>query len=368
MPFDFRIRRGTCGRFLSIASLGREKASMRQSRSRALKAGLYVLTLAIIIYVVVYMSTPYMINQPGTAEEIKPMVSIKAGDPEEKGAFMLTTVSVSYANVWMLATARFNKHAEVVRKEPDRNDEEYETQQRYYMSSSQSNAIMAAYNKAGVKYDVVSEYVFIVGLSKENAPKGDFHSGDIIRQVNDQPVTRFEDLGTLLQGKKAGDRVPVQLERNGKTVEQQVELVEIKDAGGGHKAGLGVTVGELRKVEAADKDQEVSFANTRIGGPSAGLMFTLEIYNQLTPGDLSKGYRIAGTGTIAEDGTVGSIGGIQFKIVASDRKQAEIFFVPEENYKDAKAKAAEIGSAMKLVPVKKLDDALDYLQALEPKA
>jgi PDZ domain-containing protein len=77
---------------------------------------------------------------------------------------------------------------------------------------------------------------------------------------------------------------------------------------------------------------------------------------------------VAGTGTIAEDGTVGAIGGVQFKIVASDREKAEIFFVPEANYKVAKAKAEEIGSKMKLVPVKTLDDALDYLASLEPKA
>ncbi|MNJ72775.1 Lon protease [compost metagenome] len=96
-------------------------------------------------------------------------------------------------------------------------------------------------------------------------------------------------------------------------------------------------------------------------------MFTLEIYNQLTPGDLSKGYRIAGTGTIAEDGTIGSIGGVQFKIVASDREQAEIFFVPEANYKDAKAKADEIGTSMKLVPVKHVEEALHYLQELPAK-
>lgn len=341
---------------------------MRPSRAKALKSGLYVLILAVIVYVVVYMSTPYMINQPGTAEEIKPMVSIPSGDPEEKGTFMLTTVSVSYANVWMLATARFNKHAEIVKKEPDRNDEEYETQQRYYMNSSQSNAIMAAYNKAGVKYGIVPEYVFIIGLSKDSPPKGDFHSGDIIRAVKGQPVKRFEDLGALLQDNQPGDVVDVRLERGGKSVDQQVELVEIKAADGVRKAGLGVSVGELRKIQAADQAKEVKFADTRIGGPSAGLMFTLEIYNQLTPGDLSKGYRVAGTGTIAEDGTVGAIGGVQFKIVASDREKAEIFFVPEANYKVAKAKAEEIGSKMKLVPVKKLDDALDYLASLEPKA
>ncbi|WP_055108508.1 SepM family pheromone-processing serine protease [Paenibacillus ihumii] len=340
---------------------------MRQSRSAVIKAGLYVITLAIIVYVVVYMPTPYMINQPGTAEEIRPMVTIPAGDPEEEGTFMLTTVSVSYANLAMLATSHFQAHTEVVRKEPDRNEKEYSTQQQYYMSSSQSNAIMAAYNLAGVKYEIVPEYVFVVGVSRASAPKGDFQSGDIISEVEGRKVERFEDLPALLQGKKAGDQVEVVLTRGDKEIRQQVELVEIGEEGALPKAGLGVSVGEVRKVKPVDKNKEVKFADTRIGGPSAGLMFTLEIYNQLTPGDLSKGYRIAGTGTISEDGAIGSIGGVQFKIVASHREQAEIFFVPEANYKDAKAKADEIGTTMRLVPVKHVDEALRYLDELPVK-
>ncbi|MUG43430.1 SepM family pheromone-processing serine protease [Paenibacillus woosongensis] len=340
---------------------------MRQSRSAVIKAGLYLITLAIVVYVVVYMPTPYMINQPGTAEEIKPMVTIPSGDPEEKGAFMLTTVSVSYANLAMLATSQFQAHAEVVRKEPDRNEKEYATQQQFYMSNSQSNAIMAAYNLANVKYEIVPEYVFVVGLSKTFAPKGDFQSGDIISELEGHKVKRFEDLPALLQGKKAGDQAEVVLSRGGKEIRQLVELVEIGQDEALPKAGLGVSVGEVRKVMPADKSKEVKFADTRIGGPSAGLMFTLEIYNQLTPGDLSKGYRVAGTGTIAEDGTIGSIGGVQFKIVASHREKAEIFFVPEANYKDAKAKADEIGTSMKLVPVKHVQDALRYLQDLPAK-
>lgn len=341
---------------------------MRKPRSAAIKAGLYFISLAILIYVIVYMPTPYMIHQPGTAEEIKPMVSVPAGDPEEKGTFMLTTVSVSYANLAMLITTPFKPHAEIIRKEPDRNDEEYKTQQRYYMSSSQSNAIMAAYRHAGIEYEVVPEYVFVVGFSKTISPKGDFHPGDIFKKINGQTVENFEQLSSALKDKVPGDKVAVELERGGKKVDQQVELVQIGAENGEAKAGLGVTVGEVRKVQPTESDKEVHFADTRIGGPSAGLMFTLEIYNQLTPGDLSKGYRVAGTGTMSEDGTVGPIGGVQFKIVASERQKADIFFVPEDNYKEAKAKADEIGSKMKLVPVKQVDDALQYLEQLTPKA
>ncbi|MNO87405.1 Lon protease [compost metagenome] len=339
----------------------------RQSRSILIKTVLYFITIAILVYLLVYMPTPYMINKPGTAEEVKPMVTISGGDPEEKGTFMLTTVSVSYANLAMLVTSQFNKHAEVVRKEPERDEKEYETQQRYYMSSSQSSAIMAAYHKAGIEYSVVPEYVFVIGLSKTITPKGNFQSGDKIVKLNGQDVNRFEDIAEILQGKTPGDKVSIQLERQEQSLDQEVELVKISKEGDAVKAGLGISVGEVRKVQPKEAAHEVEFANTRIGGPSAGLMFTLEIFNQLTPGDLSKGYRIAGTGTMAEDGTVGPIGGVQFKIVASDREKAEIFFVPEDNYKDAKAKADAIGTKMKLVPVKTLDDALDYLHGLSVK-
>lgn len=340
---------------------------MVRSRSIIVKAGLYILSVALLVYVVVFMPTPYMINQPGTAEEVGPMLTIPSGDKDTEGEFLLTTVSVSYANLWMLATSKLNTHAEVVRKEEGRNDEEYLTQQHYYMSSSQSSAMMAAYKKAGVQYAVVSEYVFIIGLSNSIQPKGDFHPGDIIRKVNGMKITRFEELSELLTGKQPGDQIALELERNGKVIDQTTELVEITNAEGKPKAGLGVAVGEMRNVKPESADKAVTFADTRIGGPSAGLMFTLEIYNQLTEGDLTKGYRIAGTGTISEDGKVGPIGGVEFKIVASDREDAEIFFVPEENYKDAKAKAEEIGSSMRLVSVKHVDDALEYLQRLEPR-
>ena len=75
---------------------------------------------------------------------------------------------------------------------------------------------------------------------------------------------------------------------------------------------------------------KVTVKTDEIGGPSAGFMFSLEIYNQLTEEDLTKGYQIAGTGTIDADGTVGPIGGIEQKIVAADKAGAEFFFAPNE--------------------------------------
>ena len=96
-----------------------------------------------------------------------------------------------------------------------------------------------------------------------------------------------------------------------------------------------------------------------IGGPSAGLMWTLGVIDLLTPGELTGGRVIAGTGTIALDGTVGPIGGIQEKVVAAEHAGAKVFFVPTA---DA-AGARSIAHGIVLVPVKTFQDALDYLQA-----
>ncbi|MNC58959.1 Lon protease [compost metagenome] len=123
-------------------------------------------------------------------------------------------------------------------------------------------------------------------------------------------------------------------------------------------------IGAVQKVEPKVAGKVVSFVDTNVGGPSAGLMFTMEIYNQLTPGDLSKGHRIAGTGTIDADGNVGAIGGVKHKIVAADREKAEVFFVPVKNYDEAKARADKIGTDMLLVPVSTLDEALKYMEKL----
>ena len=168
-----------------------------------------------------------------------------------------------------------------------------------------------------------------------------------------------------------GDEVLLSVERDDKMRDVTIVLKEIPDSEG--RAGLGVQFEEDRELMT---DPEVEFQTSNIGGPSAGLMFTLEIMNQLLDEDLTKGYNIAGTGEMLEDGTVGRIGGADFKVIAASRKDIEIFFAPADdlpeevratnpgiltNYEEAVKMAEKIGTKMKIVPVKTIDDALDYL-------
>ena len=122
---------------------------------------------------------------------------------------------------------------------------------------------------------------------------------------------------------------------------------------------------------------DVTFDTSGVGGPSAGLMFTLDIYDQVNNEDLRKGRKIAGTGTIESDGSVGEIGGAALKVVAAAKAGADIFFVPKNpvdeetlkkdpdaktNYEEAVAAAKDLDTDMKIVPVTTVQEAIDYLR------
>ncbi|WP_438350097.1 YlbL family protein [Paenibacillus sp. FA6] len=338
------------------------------NKSRGKQGIKYLLMITLLCYVVVYMPTPYIIYQPGSAEEVKPMLTVKGGDETESGTFMMTTVSASYANIALLAISSFNSNAEVDKKQSrlgDKSKKEYAAEQLFYMSNSQSSAVEAAYKKANIPYQILPQYLFVFSTPKDASRGQYFQAGDKIMEVDHDPIIDQIDLASRLKSRNVGDVISVKLERAGHLLEEKVPLVSIRDSETNEmRVGFGIVIGTVQKVTANDPSKQVEFKNTNVGGPSAGLMFTMEIYNQLTPGDLTKGFRVAGTGTIAVDGKVGPIGGVKHKIVAADREKAQLFFVPKDNYQEAKIKADKIGTTMKLIPVSTLEEALKYMEKL----
>ena len=99
------------------------------------------------------------------------------------------------------------------------------------------------------------------------------------------------------------------------------------------------------------------------GGPSAGLIFTLSVYNSLISQDLTGGRRIAGTGTIALDGSVGPIGGVKQKIFAAEAVGATYFLCPVDNYADA----VSVAKSLKVVKIATVQQAIDFLRSLPPQ-
>ncbi|MCZ8512468.1 SepM family pheromone-processing serine protease [Paenibacillus filicis] len=335
-----------------------------------------------LIYLIYFLPLPYYIFMPGTAEVIRPMVEVKQPVGEEKGSLMLTTVRVSDATVFGYLASYIQPFEERHKKQEllrnNESESEYTQRQEVVMQSSQASAIQAAYNKLKIPYKISKDGVILQQVYKDFSANNVLQAGDYIVTADNKPVETKEDLLNALKGKKAGEKVSIGYKRKGVIKTQDIELKVLPDdgTGGPQRAGLGVVPADLRSIKAESENQQVSIKAGDIGGPSAGLMFSLEIYNNLAAGDITKGYKIAGTGTIDEKGNVGVIGGIQFKIVAADKAGAEIFFAPKDynvngqsvpNYSDAKKRAEEIHTKMKIVPVGTMDDALNYLASLSPK-
>ncbi|WKB34928.1 S16 family serine protease [Terrilactibacillus sp. S3-3] len=167
----------------------------------------------------------------------------------------------------------------------------------------------------------------------------------------------------LLKGKKSGEVFHLTIKRDGKVKQVAVKIGKFpkKLTGGKTKYGIGITQSNQANVIV---HPPLSFNIKNIGGPSAGLMMTLEIYDQLTRQDLAKGRQIAGTGTMEMDGSVGPIGGIDEKVVGANASGADIFFAPTADHEaeNAEKTAKAIGAHLKIVPVSTFDDAVNYLK------
>ncbi|PEA55329.1 hypothetical protein CON64_08010 [Bacillus pseudomycoides] len=333
---------------------------------------LYALLIGVIIaMLIVFVPLPYYITKPGLAEKLEPYVKVEGGN-KEKGDFMLVTVSMGRANVVNYLSAKFNKYEEIFKKEEilrkGESDEEYQFRQVYAMKESQDAAIYNAYKRANASVTFENQAVLVVGVADDMPAAEKLKLGDRILAVDGQSLQTAEQFIAYMKTKKQNDEVSVKYVRENKEKEDKLVLKPIPEDKS--RAGIGVSIITDKKLTV---NPNVKIDAHKIGGPSAGLMFTLEIYNQLVKEDITKGHEIAGTGTINEKGEVGPIGGISQKVVAAHNAGAEVFFAPNENgkehsnYKEALKTAKDINTKMKIIPVDTLDDALAYLDKMSEK-
>jgi len=328
----------------------------------------------ILAYLLVFYPLPYYIYQPGSAEVIRPMVKVMKENPPDEGVFMLTTVGVMNANAITYSWARLTDKEMLPKTrvlQEGETEEEYNQRQVFSMVSSQSNAILAAYRKLDIPFHYKTESIMVMHLVPGMPAASVLRVGDILLTVDGQTMETAEQLIAYVGGKKAGEAVKVSFKRGETVLEKEIKLdylppdpVASGEKEAPRRVGMGISYNFLMSVQPDNPDHRIDIQAGEIGGPSAGLMFTLEIMNRLLPEDLTKGHRIAGTGTIEEKGTVGPIGGIPYKVIAANREKAEYFFAPKENAADAIQQAEKLKTKMKIITVETLDDAVKFLQQL----
>lgn len=332
----------------------------------------WMFVILILIVAVTFIKLPYYVTKPGEATELASLVKVKGGYPEN-GSLSLMTVKVGPANPYTYLWAKMHPYYEIVPdesiKQEGESDEEYMKRQVQMMKSSQENAVIAAYQKAGKEVSYSFNGIYASSVVANMPAKGKIEVGDKIISADGKTYQSSEKLIDYISSKKPGDKVTFKIERDTKEKTVTLALKAFPEEPG--RAGIGVALYTDRNVKVKP---DIDFKIENIGGPSAGLMMSLEIYNQLTKTDETKGYNIAGTGTIDVDGKVGPIGGIDQKVVAADKAGKDIFFAPNQDgasnsdYKNAVKTAKDIDSDMKIVPVDTMQDAIDYLNKLKAKS
>jgi len=220
------------------------------------------------------------------------------------------------------------------------------------MVTSQQNAIAAALRELDI---VVLDRVVVESIV-EGAPALDLlEAGDVILAVDGTEVAAANEVGELITTREPGEDVIFTVKRDGEQLEITVPTEQA--AQGDPRAVVGIlpAMGFEFPFEI-----EITLGE-EIGGPSAGLVFALGIVDKLTPGALTEGAYVAGTGTIEADGTVGPIGGIQQKVSAARDVGADVFLVPADDCSAAVAAGVE---GIQLVRVETLADARASLEAI----
>ena len=310
------------------------------------------------------LSVPFAAEGPGPLFNVlgnvdgKTVIDVSGDrvDPESsRGELDMTTVAVRHnLSLPQVMALWMNPENDIVPLEtvipPGVTPDEAEEQNKMMFTESEGNASTAAFTRLGLPTKVIAAYT-VPG----SAADGVIHEKDEIVSVDGQRVERPEQVRGPVFFHKPGDELQMTLRRDGKEITKTIKLGENPDAPKMAMLGIGMD------VEAAD-GTKVDYKLSGIGGPSAGLMLTLGVIDKLSPGDLTGGHHIAGTGTIDGAGSVGEIGGITHKIAAARDSGAQYFFVPQGNCDEAKT--ADAGE-MKLINVSTLDDALAALKDLD---
>ncbi|QEV99658.1 PDZ domain-containing protein [Microbacterium caowuchunii] len=349
----------------------------RRRMSRATLAGVWALVVALLALLgMSFLPSPYVIERPGpvynTLGEVTdaegedvPLITVVGSQTYPTGGSLdLLTVQVvgsperrlSWVDV---ALAWFDPTKAVVPMEqiyPTGQSSEQRTQQNAtLMVDSQQDATAAALHYLGYDVDPRLEVSIV---AEESAAAGVLEPGDVILEVEGEPVTRLSALRETINA-GAGAPVSFLVERDGRQETVSVTPDEgTGDAAGTWQVGISVTT-----VYDFPIDVEIQLNN--VGGPSAGMMFALGMIDVLTPGELNGGAHVAGTGTIVTDGTVGPIGGIRQKLWGAVDVGAEYFLAPSDNCGEV---AGHVPDGLQVFAIATLDDAVSVLEAIADEA
>ena len=290
---------------------------------------------------------PYYIEAPGGITDLSSKITAN-NEYKFQGSYNTTFIKEYQADLWKYLISKINSNLDAVPLSEYSSDNIKTARKRdkLLIYNSFSNAYFVSHNIANKKINIKNSNIYVIYITPE--AKTNLEVGDKINKLDGKTIESFEEIKEYIDKKEIGDKIVVDTD-NG---EKFIEVINTSN-----KKELSIYL--ICNYEY-DTDIKYNYDKNEYGS-SGGLMMALSIYDYITPYDLTKGKKIAGTGTIELDGSVGAIDGVKYKIIAAHKNKADLFFIPEENYYEAKKVMEQRNYKFKLVSVKNIKDAIDYL-------
>jgi PDZ domain-containing protein len=332
-------------------------------------------TLGVLVAVAVIagfvIRLPKVIISPGSATPLDSQVVQIDGAPtypEDAGDLRFLTVQVSThePTVWRVVGAWLDPDQAVEDRSSVQGcltDSENQQFNSDLMDQSQNDAKYVALTRLGYTVPTNPVQVRVVEVCRDAPAHGKLQTGDQVLAVDGTTVSNAADVGSLVREHRPGDRVAVTYDRNGTTRTTTITAGRFAPDGrtclpaGGSTAGsicLGVSSQEFVTYQFPIN---VKIDTQLVGGPSAGLAFTLAIIDDLTPGSLTGGTQVAVTGAIRPDGIVDEVGGVEQKAITARTNGVQLMIVPKGEVADARRGAGDV----RVVGVTNVEQALDAL-------
>ena len=315
-----------------------------------------LVALFVIAFAAAWVRLPYYAVGPGPANEVAPLIDVR-GAPRyaSQGKFIMTTVSWSQVTALESLFAWLDDARFIVAEDelyPPGVDPDQE--ERRAISAMDTSKIAASVVVLQELFDYPDEHgrgALIAQVWGECPAEGELFVGDLVVSIDGHPVDSRSDAQRAIDGVPTDESVSFRVRAGGEV--HEVDLVR-GSCPGAERPVVGISMIDSFPIG-------IEIASGDVGGPSAGLMFSLGLYDALTPGDLTDGRTIAGTGTITSEGEIGGIGGIADKVIGAERAGATVLLVPAENM--AELAGVDTGG-MELISVATFDDAVEALEAL----
>jgi len=305
------------------------------------------------------LSGRYYLMLPGEAFPVAPRVVVPEERRREVGDLNLTVVYEQATDLpgALLARGRYGvrvvPYEEVIPR--GTTEEESNRQFRQAMDESSATAAAVALRRAGYPVRIGGRGVRVTGTMAGTPAAGVLSRGDVVVAHGQTRVRTVAELTEASRRVRPGEEVALTVRRGGE--EREVRVGTVSAPNEPERAMIGIYV-ETEGFEV-ELPFPVRVEEQVVGGPSAGLMLALGIYDAVTPGRLGDGQRVAGTGTLDMEGRVGGVAGIAQKVLGAERSGADLFLVPADGLADARS----VATGMRVVPVRSFDEALAALGA-----